>query len=62
MSDLPATHCSIGTGVHLDLVPGDKIVGIIIPDKGITIYSCWRAMSLLEYENSPESWVKLDTG
>ena len=53
-SDLPAKFSN-----NSFLVPGDKIVGIIIPKKGITIYYV-GSDELLEYENSPESWVKLD--
>ncbi len=53
-SDLPAKFSN-----NSFLVPGDKIVGIIIPKKGITIYYV-GSDDLLEYENSPESWVKLD--
>ena len=53
-SDLPAKFSN-----NSFLVPGDKIVGIIIPEKGITIYSV-ESDELLEYENFPESWVKLD--
>ena len=41
------------------LVPGDKIVGIIIPNSGITIFSV-SSDDLLKYEKSPESWVKLN--
>ena len=53
-SDLPAKFSN-----NSFLVPGDKIVGIIIPESGITIYYV-GSDELLEYENSPESWVKLD--
>ena len=53
-SDLPAKFSN-----NSFLVPGDKIVGIIIPKKGITIYYV-GSDELLEYENSPESWVKLE--
>ena len=37
----------------------DKIVGIIIPDNGITIFPV-GSDDLFEYEKSPESWIKLD--
>ncbi len=52
-SDLPAKFLE-----DTFLVPGDKIVGIIIPDKGITIFPV-ESGNLLKYEKSPESWIKL---
>ena len=53
-SDMPAKFAD-----NTFLVPGDKIVGIIIPDNGITIFSV-SSDELLAYEKSPESWIKLD--
>ena len=41
------------------LVPGDKIVGIVIPEKGITIFSV-DSREILKYEKSPESWIKVE--
>jgi guanosine-3',5'-bis(diphosphate) 3'-pyrophosphohydrolase len=52
-SDLPAKFLK-----DTFLVPGDKIVGIIIPDKGITIFPV-ESENLLKYEKFPESWIKL---
>jgi guanosine-3',5'-bis(diphosphate) 3'-pyrophosphohydrolase len=52
-SDLPAKFLK-----DTFLVPGDKIVGIIIPDKGITIFPV-ESEKLLKYEKFPESWIKL---
>jgi len=52
-SDLPAKFLE-----DTFLVPGDKIVGIIIPDKGITIFPV-ESEKLLKYEKFPESWIKL---
>ena len=52
-SDLPAKFLE-----DTFLVPGDKIVGIIIPDKGITIFPV-ESENLLKYEKFPESWIKL---
>ena len=53
-SDMPAKFAD-----NTFLVPGDKIVGIIIPDNGITIFPV-SSYELLAYEKSPESWIKLD--
>ena len=53
-SDMPAKFAD-----DTFLVPGDKIVGIIIPDNGITIFPV-SSDELLAYEKSPESWIKLD--
>ena len=53
-SDMPAKFAD-----NTFLVPGDKIVGIIIPDNGITIFPV-SSDELLAYEKSPESWIKLD--
>ena len=52
-SDLPAKFLE-----DTFLVPGDKIVGIIIPDKGIVIFPV-ESVELLKYEKFPESWIKL---
>ena len=41
------------------LVPGDKIVGIVIPENGMTIFSV-DSKEILKYEKSPESWIKVE--
>ena len=52
-------------GLHGDLpvrfapggaVPGDRIVGILLPDEGITIYPI-QAMSLKQYDDQPDCWL-----
>ena len=40
------------------LVPGDNIIGITIPGKGITIYHA-KDEELHKHENSPERWLRL---
>ena len=40
------------------LVPGDNIIGITIPGKGITIYYA-KDEELHKHENSPERWLRL---
>jgi (p)ppGpp synthase/HD superfamily hydrolase len=44
-------------------VPGERIVGIIMPGAGITIYPIF-AKALEQFDNQPERWVDLawDTG
>ena len=44
-------------------VPGERIVGILVPGEGITIYPIF-AKALEQFENYPERWVDLawDTG
>ncbi len=44
-------------------VPGERIVGIIMPGEGITIYPIF-AKALEQFDNQPERWVDLawDTG
>jgi RelA/SpoT family (p)ppGpp synthetase len=44
-------------------VPGERIVGILTPGEGITIYPIF-AKALEQYDNQPERWVDLawDTG
>ncbi|WP_349370059.1 bifunctional (p)ppGpp synthetase/guanosine-3',5'-bis(diphosphate) 3'-pyrophosphohydrolase [Salinarimonas sp.] len=37
-------------------VPGDRIVGIITPGEGVTIYPI-QSQALAAYENAPEAWV-----
>ncbi len=37
-------------------VPGDKIVGILVPGEGITVYPI-HALALAEFENQPERWL-----
>tara|TARA_B100001248_G_scaffold98130_1_gene72852 strand:+ start:1879 stop:3993 length:2115 start_codon:yes stop_codon:yes gene_type:complete len=53
-SDMPAQFAE-----NSFLVPGDKIVGIILPEKGITIFPV-DSFELVNYEKSPESWIKLE--
>ena len=53
-SDMPAQFAE-----NSFLVPGDKIVGIVLPEKGITIFSV-DSLELVNYEKSPESWIKLE--
>tara|TARA_A100001388_G_scaffold104238_1_gene76141 strand:- start:683 stop:2707 length:2025 start_codon:yes stop_codon:yes gene_type:complete len=40
------------------LVPGDNIIGITIPGKGITIYHA-KDEGLHKHENNPERWLRL---
>ena len=40
------------------LVPGDNIIGITLPGKGITIYHA-KDEKLHDYENNPERWLRL---
>jgi guanosine-3',5'-bis(diphosphate) 3'-pyrophosphohydrolase len=37
-------------------IPGDRIVGIVTPDEGVTIYPI-HAAALADYENEPERWL-----
>ena len=53
-SDMPAQFAE-----NSFLVPGDKIVGIIHPEKGTTIFPV-DSFELVNYEKSPESWIKLE--
>ena len=53
-SDMPAQFAE-----NSFLVPGDKIVGIVLPEKGITIFPV-DSLELVNYEKSPESWIKLE--
>jgi guanosine-3',5'-bis(diphosphate) 3'-pyrophosphohydrolase len=39
-------------------VPGDRIVGILNPGEGITIYPI-QSPTLAEFENKPECWLDL---
>jgi (p)ppGpp synthase/HD superfamily hydrolase len=39
-------------------VPGDRIVGILTPGEGITIYPI-QSPSLSEFEDTPERWIDL---
>tara|TARA_B100000029_G_scaffold462816_1_gene495618 strand:+ start:21 stop:2132 length:2112 start_codon:yes stop_codon:yes gene_type:complete len=41
------------------LVPGDNIIGITLPGKGITIYHA-KDEKLHDYENNPERWLRLN--
>jgi RelA/SpoT family (p)ppGpp synthetase len=49
--DLPVRFAPDGGAV-----PGDRIVGILTPGEGITIYPIQSA-SLAEFEDKPESWL-----
>jgi GTP diphosphokinase / guanosine-3',5'-bis(diphosphate) 3'-diphosphatase len=48
--DLPVTFSPDGA------VPGDRIVGIITPGKGITIYPI-QSSALSAFEDQPENWI-----
>ncbi|MEO3387770.1 bifunctional (p)ppGpp synthetase/guanosine-3',5'-bis(diphosphate) 3'-pyrophosphohydrolase [Mesorhizobium sp. CAU 1741] len=48
--DLPVSFAPEGA------VPGDRIVGIVQPGKGITIYPI-QSPSLTEYDDQPERWI-----
>src|SRR5438445_6655346 len=50
-SDLPVRFAPDGGAV-----PGDRIVGILTPGEGITIYPIQSA-SLKEFEETPERWL-----
>ena len=54
LSDMPAQFAE-----NSFIVPGDKIVGIVLPEKGITIFSV-DSHELTNFEKSPESWIKLE--
>ena len=54
LSDMPAQFAK-----NSFIVPGDKIVGIALPEKGITIFSV-DSQELTNFEKSPESWIKLE--
>ncbi|MDQ0316084.1 RelA/SpoT family protein [Amorphus orientalis] len=41
---------------HLGAVPGDRIVGILTPGEGVTIYPI-QSSALQEFEDQPERWV-----
>ena len=43
---------------HTGAVPGERIVGIIMPGEGITIYPIF-AKALEQFDNQPERWVDL---
>ncbi len=51
--DLPVRFAPEGGAV-----PGDRIVGILTPGEGITIYPI-QSKALSEYEDAPESWLDL---
>ena len=48
--DLPVSFAPEGA------VPGDRIVGIVQPGKGITIYPI-QSPSLTQYDDQPERWI-----
>jgi (p)ppGpp synthase/HD superfamily hydrolase len=50
-SDLPVRFAPNGGAV-----PGDRIVGIMTPGEGITIYPI-QSPSLQQYEDEPERWL-----
>jgi RelA/SpoT family (p)ppGpp synthetase len=52
-SDLPVRFAPNGGAV-----PGDRIVGILTPGEGITIYPI-QSPSLKEFEDRPEAWLDL---
>jgi (p)ppGpp synthase/HD superfamily hydrolase len=52
-SDLPVRFAPNGGAV-----PGDRIVGIISPGEGITIYPI-QSPALKDFEDTPERWVDL---
>ena len=54
MSGNTALKISPETGA----VPGERIVGIIMPGEGITIYPIF-AKALEQFDNQPERWVDL---
>jgi len=39
-------------------LPGDRIVGILTPDEGITVYPI-HAQALQQFEDAPERWIDL---
>jgi RelA/SpoT family (p)ppGpp synthetase len=52
-TDLPVRFAPIGGAV-----PGDRIVGILKPGEGITIYPI-QSPALKEFEDTPERWLDL---
>src|SRR5262245_37264418 len=52
-SDLPVRFAPEGGAV-----PGDRIVGILTPGEGITIYPI-QSPSLKDFEDAPERWIDL---
>ena len=52
-SDLPVRFAPNGGAV-----PGDRIVGILTPGEGITIYPI-QSPSLKDFEDKPETWLDL---
>jgi guanosine-3',5'-bis(diphosphate) 3'-pyrophosphohydrolase len=48
--DLPVTFSTDGA------VPGDRIIGIVTPGKGITIYPI-QSSALSAFEDQPENWI-----
>jgi (p)ppGpp synthase/HD superfamily hydrolase len=51
--DLPVRFAPNGGAV-----PGDRIVGILTPGEGITVYPI-QSPSLKDFEDTPESWIDL---
>jgi len=52
-TDLPVRFAPIGGAV-----PGDRIVGILTPGEGITIYPI-QSPALKDFENTPDRWLDL---
>jgi len=52
-SDLPVSFAPNGGAV-----PGDRIVGILTPGEGITIYPI-QSPALKDFEDTPERWIDL---
>ena len=50
--------CRCGSRRNGGAVPGDRIVGILTPGEGITIYPI-QSPSLKEFEDKPERWLDL---
>lgn len=48
--DLPVRFAAGGA------VPGDRIVGILVPGEGITIYPI-QSLALKQYDDQPDSWL-----
>jgi (p)ppGpp synthase/HD superfamily hydrolase len=40
-------------------IPGDPIIGILIPEEGVLIYPL-NAKELTQFEKTPERWIKLE--
>ncbi len=62
---IPVRGAAAGSALRIHLetgaVPGDRIVGILTPKQGITIYPIF-AKALEQFDNEPERWVDLAWG